>query len=89
MQAQVIDRAFTLAQECAAADDSHMARQVASGLYNVVTMAGLRWEAKMAGLPQRAQIARQVLVHRLAPRDPLSSSAISPVPESDPLPEGD
>ena len=89
LQAQVIDRAFTLAQECAAADDSHMARQVASGLYNVVTLAGLRWEAKMAGLPQRAQIARQVLVHRLAPRDPLSSSAISPVPESDPLPEGD
>ena len=33
-------------------------------------MAALRWEATSAGLESRAQLADQVLLHRLAPRDP-------------------
>jgi hypothetical protein len=38
-------------------------------------MAGLRWEARHARLPQRATLARLVLAHRLSPRDPLAASA--------------
>ena len=33
-------------------------------------MAALRWEATGPGLDSRAQLADQVLLHRLAPRDP-------------------
>ncbi|MNT91545.1 hypothetical protein D3C72_2326660 [compost metagenome] len=33
-------------------------------------MAALRWEAAGAGLESRARLADQVLLHRLAPRDP-------------------
>ncbi|MFZ4757232.1 MAG: DNA alkylation response protein, partial [Burkholderiaceae bacterium] len=55
--------------------------QAASALYHVVTMTGLRWEARQAGLPQRARLADQVLRHRLAPRDPLA------VPHDEPDPE--
>ncbi|MCY1381195.1 hypothetical protein D9M69_690750 [compost metagenome] len=33
-------------------------------------MAALRWEAAAPGLESRAQLADQVLLHRLGPRDP-------------------
>ena len=71
----MIERAFALAADAAAGDHAHLARQAASGLYHVVTMAGLRWEARHARLPQRATLARLVLAHRLSPRDPLAASA--------------
>ena len=75
LQAQTVERAFALAADAAAHDHAYLARQAASGLYHVVTMAGLRWEARQARLPQRATLARLVLTHRLAPRDPLAASA--------------
>ena len=52
----------------------HLARQAASALYHVVTMAGLLCEAGQAGLPQRTLLANLVLEHRLAARDPLMDS---------------
>jgi alkylation response protein AidB-like acyl-CoA dehydrogenase len=75
LQAEVVDRAFALAADAATADRAELARQAASALYNVTTMAGLRWEARQAGLSYRGRLADQVLRHRLAPRDPLGAPA--------------
>ena len=87
LQTRTVARAFELAEQAAADDRADLARQVASGLYNVTTLAGLRWEARQAKLPQRAALAHQVLMHRLAVRDPLAIEAGPPVQES--LPDGD
>jgi acyl-CoA dehydrogenase len=76
LEANCIDKAFALAAGAAAQGTAHLARQAATGLYNVVTMAALRWEARHAQLPARAAIATQVLVHRLAPRDPLTAAPL-------------
>ena len=72
LQKQCIDRAFVLARSVADDDDAVMARQVASALYHVISLAGMRWEAAHAGLESRTVLADQVLLHRLAPRDPLA-----------------
>jgi hypothetical protein len=82
LQARTIERAFALAQDAADRDQAELARQAATGLYNVMTLAGLRWEAQQAGLPQRAALARQVLIHRLAPRDPLAAPLDATAPLS-------
>ncbi|MBP8310251.1 MAG: acyl-CoA dehydrogenase family protein [Burkholderiaceae bacterium] len=71
VQTQAIERCFDFAERAAAADHSHLARQAASALYHVVTLAGLRWEAARDTLEGRALLADLVLAHRLAPRDPL------------------
>jgi alkylation response protein AidB-like acyl-CoA dehydrogenase len=81
LHARTVERAFALAADAASHDRGHLARQAASALYHVVTMTGLRWEARQAGLPSRARLADQVLRHRLAPRDPLA------VPHDEPDPE--
>jgi acyl-CoA dehydrogenase len=78
LQARSVERAFALAADAAAGDRAELARQAASALYNVTTMAGLRWEARQAGLPYRARLADRVLHHRLAPRDPLAAAADAP-----------
>ena len=78
LQSQVVERAFALAEDAASADRAQLARQSASALYHVVTMAGLRWEARHAGLPVRAGLAGLVLAHRLAPRDPLAAGPAGP-----------
>lgn len=72
LQRQCIDSAFALARKVADDDGAVMARQVASALYHVISLAGMRWEAAHAGLESRAVLADQVLLHRLAPRDPLA-----------------
>lgn len=72
LQKQCVDRTFALARSVADDDDAVMARQVASALYHVISLAGMRWEAAHAGLESRAVLADQVLLHRLAPRDPLA-----------------
>ncbi len=87
LQTRTIARAFDLAEQAAADDRADLARQVASGLYHATTLAGLRWEARQAGLPQRADLAVQVLRHRLAVRDPLASDA-QPTAHAR-LPDGD
>ena len=74
VQTLAIDRCFAFAEQAAARDQSHLARQVASALYHVVTLAGLRWEAAREGLAGRALLADLVLAHRLAPRDPLADN---------------
>ncbi|MFH5926364.1 acyl-CoA dehydrogenase family protein [Roseomonas xinghualingensis] len=67
--APALDRAITLAE--AAQDDPALARQAASALYHVTSAAGLAWEATRLGMPERLEIARLVLRHRVQPRDPL------------------
>lgn len=81
-EARAVGRAFALAADAAAHDRAELARQVASALYHVVSMAGLRWEAHQAGLPQRAWLAGAVLRHRLAPRDPLAATDDEHDPET-------
>ncbi|KMO19927.1 isovaleryl-CoA dehydrogenase [Methylobacterium platani JCM 14648] len=66
-------RACAFAQDAARAGADTLARQAASALYHAVTAAGLAREAACAGLPHRAALARLVLIHRLAPRDPLGA----------------
>jgi len=80
VQTQAIERCFAFAEQAAANDHQHLARQAASALYHVVTLAGLRWEAAREGLAGRALIADLVLAHRLAPRDPLTDNGV----ENDP-----
>ena len=80
IQIRAIERSFEFAGQSAAADQSHLARQVATALYNAVTLAGLRWEAAQPGLAARARLADLVLLHRLAPRDPLADQGV----EADP-----
>ncbi|MCX7272666.1 MAG: acyl-CoA dehydrogenase family protein [Burkholderiales bacterium] len=75
LQAASIERAFAFADRAAAGDHAHLARQAASALYQVVTLAGLRREAAFPGLARRARLADLVLVHRLAPRDPLADDS--------------
>ncbi|RYF61296.1 MAG: DNA alkylation response protein [Comamonadaceae bacterium] len=69
-QQDSLSRAFTLAQQAAQDDLGHLARQAATALYNVVTLAALRAEAADPALASRAHIADMVLLHRLAPYDP-------------------
>ncbi len=73
LQAQCLARAFALARRAADEDLGHLARQAATALYNVVTMAALRAEASEPALATRSHIADMVLLHRLAPYDPCGS----------------
>ena len=75
LQTDAIERAFGFAERAAAGDHAHLARQAASALYQVVTLAGLRREAACPGLARRARLADLVLIHRLAPRDPLADDS--------------
>ena len=73
LETRTIERAFGFAEDTTRRDRGECARQAASALYHVITMAGMRWEAARAGLPMRSRLADQVLLHRLAPRDPLDA----------------
>jgi acyl-CoA dehydrogenase len=88
LQQATLERAFALAGHAARSDAAELARQSASALYHVVTMAGLRWEARHAGLPQRAALADLVLAHRLAPRDPLAVPQEAPDTHLDAMLDG-
>ena len=67
----LLDRAIALAR--AAAQDATLARQAASALYHVASAATIAWEAARLGDPARLQLARDVLRHRVLPRDPLAA----------------
>ena len=56
------------------ADLSDLARQAASALYHLVSLAAMRSEARHAGLERRNELADLVLQHRLAPRDPCAAA---------------
>jgi alkylation response protein AidB-like acyl-CoA dehydrogenase len=77
LQAERIERAFAFAESASASNTSEQARQTASALYHVVTMAGMRWEAKHAAMPIRARLADLVLQHRLAARDPIADPLLA------------
>jgi alkylation response protein AidB-like acyl-CoA dehydrogenase len=67
--APALDRAIALAE--AAQADPALARQAASALYHVTSAAALAWEAARLALPERLELARLTLRHRVLPRDPL------------------
>ena len=68
----LLERAVALAR--AAADgQAELARQAASALYHITSAAALAWEATRLEDPARMALARMVLRHRLAPRDPLAA----------------
>ena len=75
LQSERIEKAFAFAQQVADHADLEKARQAASALYHVVTMAAMRWESAQAALPMRARLADMVLVHRLSARDPINDSS--------------
>jgi hypothetical protein len=77
VQAERIEQAFNYAGAVANENRSEQARQVATGLYHVVTMAAMRWEAKQANMPMRSHLADLILKHRLAARDPLQSDNLN------------
>ena len=69
----VAERAQQLATRAAADGGDVLARQAASALYHLTSAAAMAWEAARIGTPQRLQLARLVLQHRLLPRDPLAA----------------
>lgn len=73
-------RAFALARQAGGSGGPVLARQAASGLYNVASATAMAWEAHAAELPERRELARMVLAHRVLPRDPLA-------PEDEPIPD--
>lgn len=75
LQRECVDKAFKLAGDAARENHSELARQAASALYHVVTLAGLRSEARHEGLESRNDLADLVLLHRLAPRDPCAQGS--------------
>lgn len=77
LQAERIERAFAFAASASDLNNSEQARQVATALFNVVTMAGMRWEAKQAKMPMRSLLADLVLQHRLAARDPIADPLLA------------
>jgi acyl-CoA dehydrogenase len=77
LQAERIDQAFKYAAAVAHENRSEQARQAATALYHVVTMAAMRWETKQASMPMRSHLADLILKHRLAARDPLQGDLLS------------
>lgn len=74
LQTECINKVFELARSVAANNEQEKARQIGTALYNVISMASMRWEAKQTGLEARNLLADQVLIQRLLPKDPLSSN---------------
>ena len=78
IQQSGLEKAWALAERAAAQDNSPLARQAASALYNALSLAAMRWEAGRAGLSSRGDLADLVLVHKLAPRDPCVEASFTP-----------
>ena len=75
-----LDRAMALAGQAQA--DPALARQAASALYHLASAATMAWEAQRMGDADRALLARLVLRHRVAVRDPLAAAPEEAVPDS-------
>lgn len=75
LQQTCMDKAYQLAEQAAGQGRSDLARQAASALYHLLSMAAMRWEARHEGLQSRNELADMVLLHRLAPRDPCALDA--------------
>lgn len=72
LQTRCIQKAFELAASAAGSNSAEKARQTGTALYNVISLAAMRWEARQTGMEARNLLADQVLLQRLAPRDPLT-----------------
>ncbi|HEU0202208.1 MAG TPA: acyl-CoA dehydrogenase family protein [Burkholderiaceae bacterium] len=70
--ADSVRRACKLADAAAAAGGEALARRAASALYHVASAVGMAWESGQIGTPDRLQLARLVLEHRVAANDPLA-----------------
>jgi len=68
-----LERAVALAER--AMGDARLARQAATGLYNVTSAAAMAWEAGQLGDGRRARLAEMVMAHRVLARDPLAAEA--------------
>lgn len=75
LQQDRIESAFEFAESVSQANSTEQARQMATALYNVITMAAMRWEAKQGNMPMRSRLADLVLMHKLAARDPIKDSS--------------
>jgi hypothetical protein len=73
LQARV-ERALVLAERVARGDEQAEARRAASALYHAASAVLLAWEGTRDADAGRTLVARCVLEHRLAPRDPLGWS---------------
>ena len=74
---QLLDRICEQAATVASlgANGDAQARSVASALYHITSAIAMAWEASVANLVCRMELAQLVLVHRLLPKDPIASSA--------------
>jgi hypothetical protein len=74
--AERLSAALTLLERAGAEDgaDAAAARQAATGLYYATAATLLVREAKLLRDPVREDMARLILSHKLAPRDPLATS---------------
>ena len=76
LQTERIESAFSFAEQ-ASTHHPEQARQAATALYHVVTMAAMRWEARQAEMPMRSRLADLVLKHKLAARDPITDANLA------------
>ena len=68
----VLQRSSALAEVAVANGGEALARRAASALYHTTTAVAMAWESSRMGTPDRQQLARLVLQHRLLPQDPLA-----------------
>ena len=73
----LMDRLGVLAQTTADHKDEAQARRVAAGLYHLTSAIAMGWESHQTQNPRRMVLAQCVLLHRLMPRDPLSTNKVS------------
>lgn len=69
-------RAAELAHTAAQEGGAVLARQAASALYHCCSAIAMAWEGARAGSAQRIGWAQAVLLHRVLPRDPLSTETV-------------
>ena len=67
----LLERAITLGRD--AGGRAEVTRQAASALYHITSASALAWEARRLGNDARLGLARDVLTHRVLPRDPLAA----------------
>ena len=70
----LLERAITLAR--AAVAHPELTRQAASALYHITAASTLAWEAARLDDTARLALARNVLTHRVLPRDPLMGGGV-------------
>jgi acyl-CoA dehydrogenase len=77
---RTLERAVARAAQAAeaGAEGDVLARQVATGLYNVTTAIAMAWEAGRTGSGRRMRVAQLVLRQRVLPQNPLGGDDTEP-----------